>query len=75
MTEVDSKTPILHIFHQKCEKWCLGVWYKYIAIVFGKTPLDTIIYSNVSRYGLSKTPQDTNIQFSQHLTKGGVYFD
>jgi hypothetical protein len=43
MAKVDTQTPILHLFHQKCKKWCLGVWDKYTAIVFGKTPLDTNI--------------------------------
>jgi len=72
MTKVDTKTPILHIFHQKCKKWCLGVLYIYTAIVFGQTPLDTTIYSNVSQYGLNKTPL---CGFSTILTKGGVYSD
>ncbi len=75
MARVDTKTPILHIFYEKCKNWCLGVLYIYTAIVFCKTPLDTTIYSNVSQYGLSKTLLDTNILFFHHLTKGGVYFD
>lgn len=41
MARVDTKTPILHIFHEKCKNWCLGVLYIYTAIVFRKTPLDT----------------------------------
>jgi hypothetical protein len=75
MTKVDTKTPILHIFHQKCKKWCLGVLCIYTAIVFGKTPLDTIIYNYVSGYCLSKTPLDINTWFYYVLIKGGVYSD
>ncbi len=75
MTKVDTETPILYISHEKCKKWCLGVLFIYTVIVFGKTPLDTTIYSNVSQYGLSKTPLDTNTWFSYDLIKGGVYSD
>jgi hypothetical protein len=72
MARVDTKTPILHIFHEKYKNGCLGVLYIYTAIVFCKTPLDTTIYSNVSQYGLSKTPI---YGFPTILTKGGVYSD
>ena len=74
MARVDTKTPILHIFHEKCKNWCLGVLYIYTAIVFDKTPLDTTIFSTVSRYGLSKTPLDTTIRFFHHFNKRWCLF-
>jgi len=63
MARIDTQTPILHIFHEKCKNWCLGVLYIYTAIVFCKTPLDITIYNRVSGYWLSKKPPDTNILF------------
>jgi hypothetical protein len=75
MNRVKIKTLICNNFHINCKKWFLGVLYIYNAIVFGQTPIDTTISSNVSQYGLNKTPLDTTMRFSTILTKGGVYSD